>query len=245
MTTAATHTWGFIGPTASGGSSLQSVQPERLLPPNVVQLTTGIGITDYTKAGVAEAMTRYWGCAEAMVRQGAQSLILGGVPISSQLGRPAVLDLIAETQRRTGVPGDSSNEAIIAGLQRLGVRRLAVASRWAAQLNQALVEYFAHAGITVVAITSEGQWAREAFSMSLERGIVLAVRLGRAAMRHAPDAQALLLPGGTWRALTAVPLLEEDFGVPVLTNGIATAWRLISRGIAPTVQGWGRLLADP
>jgi maleate cis-trans isomerase len=64
-------------------------------------------------------------------------------------------------------------------------------------------------------------------------------------MRRAPQAEALLLPGGTWRSLAVVPLLEEEFDVPVLTNGIATAWRLMDQGIAPPVEGWGRLLADP
>lgn len=245
MTITPRYTWGFIGPTADGSSSLQTIQSEPLLPPDVVQLTRGIGISDYTTEGVEEAFTRYWACAEDLVKQGAQSLTLGGVPISSQLGRDRVLRLVEETKRRTGVPGDSTNEAIIAALQRLGVTRLAVASRWADQLNQALVNYFAHAGITVASITTEGQWAKEAFAMNIEQGIVLAVRLGRRAMKEAPDAQALLLPGGTWRSLTAIPILEEDFNVPALTNGIATAWRFISQGIAPPVQGWGRLLEHP
>lgn len=125
------------------------------------------------------------------------------------------------------------------------MERIAVASRWATQLNEALTDYFVHAGITVDAITSEGQWARDSFAMSIEKGIVLAFRLGREAMRKAPEARALLLPGGTWRSLAAVPILEEDFDVPVITNGTATAWRLLSQGIAPPVQGWGRLLEHP
>lgn len=245
MATTPSYVWGFIGPTADGSHPLQTIQPQRLLPPEVVQLSKGIGISDYTTEGVEEAIGRYWACADELVKQGARSLTLGGVPISSQLGRARVLKLIEETKRRTGVPGDSTNEAIIAALQRLGVSRLAVASRWAGELNRALVAYFAQAGITVVSITSEGQWAKEAFAMTIERGIVLAVRLGRQAMREAPAAQALLLPGGTWRGLTAVPILEEDFDVPVLTNGIATAWRIMSQGIAPPVQGWGRLLEHP
>ena len=81
--------------------------------------------------------------------------------------------------------------------------------------------------------------------MSIEKGVVLAFRLGREAMQKAPGAGALLLPGGTWRSLAAVPILEEDLNVPVITNATATAWRLINAGIAPPVQGWGTLLANP
>ena len=104
--------------------------------------------------------------------------------------------------------------------------------------------YLKQAGIEIGAVTSEGQWASEAFLSSIERGFVLAMRLGREAMKKSPRARALLLPGGTWRSLAAVPLLEEEFGVPVLTNGVVTAWRFINEGLAPPIEGWGRLLAS-
>jgi maleate cis-trans isomerase len=110
-------------------------------------------------------------------------------------------------------------------------------------LNQALIAYLTHAGFEVLTVTSAGQWAKQAFSMSIEEGIRLAFQLAREAMRRAPRAEALLLPGGAWRSLAAVPILEEDFNVPVVTNPIAQVWRLIAAGVAPPVAGWGRLLA--
>lgn len=79
--------------------------------------------------------------------------------------------------------------------------------------------------------------------MSIEAGVKLAFQLGREAMRRAPNADVLLMPGGAWRSLAAVPILEEDFNLPVVTNPIAKIWRFIEAGIAPPVQGWGRLLA--
>ena len=179
------------------------------------------------------------------MKQGANSIILSGFPISSQLGRPRVLKLIEETARKTGVTADGQGEAVIAAMRHLGVNRVAIASRWSEQLNQALVAYLTHAGIEVLTVTSAGQWAKQAFSMSIEEGIRLAFQLGREAMRRAPTADVLLLPGGAWRSLAAVPILEEDFGVPVVTNPIAEVWRLIAAGIAPPVKGWGRLLASP
>jgi arylmalonate decarboxylase len=131
----------------------------------------------------------------------------------------------------------------VAALQHVGARRIAIASRWSDQLNEAVVAYLTQAGIEVLAITSVGQWAKQAFSMSIEEGVRLAFQLGREAMRRAPAAQALLLAGGAWRSLAAVPILEEDFEVPVVTNPIAQVWRLIAAGVAPPVTGWGRLLA--
>jgi arylmalonate decarboxylase len=140
---------------------------------------------------------------------------------------------------------DSHAEATVAALRHLGVRRIAIASRWSAQLNNALSDYLTQAEIDVLSVTSAGQWAKQAFSMSIEEGVKLAFQLGREAMRKAPEAEGLLLAGGAWRSLAAVPILEEDYGVPVVTNPIAQVWRLIAAGIAPPVEGWGRLLAHP
>lgn len=235
---------GSIGPTADN-STWAGVRLERLIPPDIVSVYAGLGIRDYTVEGVEEAMTKYWDLVDSLVRQGAQRITLGAYPIGSQLGRPRVLKIMEETEQKTGLPADSTMETVVALFNHLGAKRVAIGSRWADQLNQAMVDYFAHAGITVAAITSEGQWAREAFSMSVERGVVLAMRLGREAMRRAPDADALLLPGGTWLSLAAVPLLEDEFDIPVLGGGVAGAWRYMEMGLAPPVQGWGRILADP
>jgi maleate cis-trans isomerase len=237
------YIWGFVGPVAGSSEGRMEDRPQPLLPPNIVEITAGLGISDYTPEGVDEAIGRYWDCVERLKQQGAQRIVLGGVPISSQLGRPRVLELLERTQTKAGLPADSTNEAIIAALEFLGIRQIAIASRWAEQLNQAMSSYLERAGIEIGAVTSEGQWASEAFSMSIERGFVLAMRLGREAMKKSPQARALVLPGGTWRSLAAVPLLEEEFGVPVLTNGVVTAWRFINEGLAPPVEGWGRLLA--
>jgi len=219
-------------------------QPQPLLPPDIKRISASIEITDYTTTGVDEAIRqRYWGCVDELAAQGANSITLAGLPIASQLGRPRVLALLEETARRTGAIADAHAEATVAALGSFGATRVAIASRWSGQLNDAVVAYLESAGIAVLTITSAGQWAKQAFSMSIEEGVKLAFQLGREAMRRAPAAQALLLAGGAWRSLAAVPILEEDFNVPVITNPIAQAWRLIAAGVAPPVPGWGRLLA--
>jgi arylmalonate decarboxylase len=221
-------------------------QPEPLLPADIREISASIEISDYTPQGVTEAIEkRYWPCVEALIAQGAQRITLAGFPIASQLGRPRVLALAEETTRKTGAVADSHAEATIAALQHLGVRRLAVASRWSEQLNNALLAYLTQGGIEVLTVTSANQWAKQAFSMSIEEGVKLAFQLAREAMRAAPGAQGLLLAGGAWRSLAAVPILEDDYHVPVVTNPIAQVWRLIAAGIAPPVKGWGRLLGTP
>lgn len=238
---------GFVAGTITplGPDRHPMSQPQPLLPPSVVRVSSSLEISDYTADGVNAAIRgRYWRCVDELAARGAQSITLAGFPIASQLGRPRLLELQQETAARTGVIADSQAEATVAALQHLGVQRIAIASRWSDELNELLVAYLDHAGIEVLAITSVGQWAKQAFSMSIEEGVKLAFQLGREAMRRAPAAEALLLAGGAWRSLAAVPILEEDFGIPVVTNPIAPVWRLIAAGVAPPVTGWGRLLAS-
>ena len=221
-------------------------QPEPLLPPDVKRISASIEIADYTPDGVDQAIRqRYWSCVDELTSQGANRITLAGLPIASQLGRPRVLALAEETTRKTGVAADSHAEATVAALNHLGARRIAIASRWSEQLNGALLAYLKQAELEVLTVTSVGQWAKQAFSMSIEEGVKLAFQLGKEAMKRAPGAQALLLAGGAWRSLAAVPILEEDYGIPVITNPIAQVWRLMAAGVAPPVKGWGRLLASP
>jgi maleate cis-trans isomerase len=57
-----------------------------------------------------------------------------------------------------------------------------------------------------------------------------------------PDADGLLLAGGAWLVLQAVPMLEAEFGRPVVTNPGATYWAMARQaGIKPR-SGFGRLL---
>lgn len=233
------------GTVAPMGSDRRPMpMPEPLLPSDIKRISSSLEITDYTPEGVDEAIkSRYWRCVDELVGQGANSITISGLPISSQLGRARVLALIEETHRKTGVFADAHAEATIAALKHLGARRIAIASRWSTALNEKLVAYLSQADIEVLGITSLGQWAQQASTMSIEAGVKIAFQLAREAMRSAPQAEALLLGGGAWRSLAAVPILEEDFSIPVITNPICQVWRLIAAGVAPPVTGWGRLLA--
>jgi maleate cis-trans isomerase len=72
----------------------------------------------------------------------------------------------------------------------------------------------------------------------------LAVDLGRQALQANPDADGLLLPGGLWIAIHAIPILEAEFGKPVILNLNASLWLALKEaGVSRPVQGWGRLLA--
>ena len=196
--------WGVIAPREGDETEEPNAREEPLLPPEVITLSTGLGIRDYTVDGVEEAMARYPACVQDLVNRGAQSVCLNGIPISVQLGRRRVQQLIEDTHKNLGVPADTAGEAVVAAMGHLGVNKIAVGSRWADEVNKALIRYLADAGIEVLAITTRGQWAQQAFGMSFEMGVKLAFELGRQAMREAPQADALFLPNRSSRRVESM-----------------------------------------
>lgn len=236
--------YGEILPRIGGVRRGDGYQFYRLVPLDVLQVSIGLGIEDYTHQGVEAAMGNFWPCVDALAGEAVDRILLAGVPISSQLGRPRVLELVSEVRQRTGIEMEASLEAMLAGLRRLGARRVVVASRWADALNQALTVYLEAGGVEVLATTSRGQWAATAFGMSLEEGLRTALEVGREAARLAPSAEAIIVPGGAAMSLHVVPALEQEVGTPVLTNLNAEVWNgLVRPGVIRPVDGWGRLLA--
>jgi maleate cis-trans isomerase len=122
--------------------------------------------------------------------------------------------------------------------------KLAVGSRWADRVNDAIVKYLEDGGIKVVGITKRNQWASDAFAMTLEQGLDMALDVGREAAKIAPEAEAISVPGGAAMSLHVILALEEEFGKPAFTNMSVEVWnQLVRTGIIPSVQDWGRLLA--
>jgi arylmalonate decarboxylase len=235
--------YGNIEPPA-GGVRRGGYQFYRLAPMDVMEISIGLGIKEYTPEGVEEAIANFWPCVDTLAKENVDWLVLGGVPVSSQLGRPRVLGLIDEVRAKTGLQMDSPTEAMIAGLKHLGAKKITIASRWADQLNDRMSEYFSSAGFEVLHVTSRNQWGKQAFGMSFEEGLQMALDVGREAARNAPQADAIVAPGGAALNLHVIPALEEEFGKPVLTNLSSEVWNaLVRTGVIEPVRGWGTLLA--
>jgi maleate isomerase len=74
-------------------------------------------------------------------------------------------------------------------------------------------------------------------------GAQAAYELGRRADR--PDAEAVIMPGGNWPAMSVVERLECELGKPVLANNAVSLWaglRLLNRG--DRIAGHGLLLRE-
>jgi maleate cis-trans isomerase len=234
--------FGAINPR-SGGSLHRGpgYQFYRLVPTDVMEISTVLGLEDYTVEKVEKAIANFWPCVDRLAREKVEVIVLGGAPISSQLGRPRVL---RQAQEKTGIRGDAPLEAVIAAMKSLGLTKLAIGSRWAQEINDAMSRYLQAGGIEVVAVTKRNQWGADSAAMSLEEGLQTALDVGREAARLAPEAQAVFVPGGAAMSLHVIPAIEEEFGKPTFTNLSAEVWNnLVRPGVIEPVNGWGCLLA--
>lgn len=237
------YKWGSILPTKSDLHRGAGYQFYRIVPLDVMEISVGLGITDYTNQGVKDAIWNFDNCVARLIDEKVDHILLAGAPISAQLGRDRVLELLNDAHTRSGSTTDTPLEAVIASMKHLGIDKLAVGSRWDDELNDAVSRYFTSAGITITGITKRGQWAKQAFGMSFEEGLELALEVGREAAEF-PETQAVYVAGGASMSLHVIPKLEEEFGIPYFTNMSAEVWNgLVRPGIIDPPLGWGKLLS--
>ena len=229
-------------------TDLDAYQFYRVAPEGMMLVTTGLNLTDYTHAAVDSELPMLWQRFDLLAKSRVDRISLSGVPVASVLGRARMREILAEGAARTGLACDTDLEAHIATLEHFGAKRIALATRWPEAVNAALTRYLAEAGIEVIACRSRSRSLEENKQARAAADHELALELGGEALRAAPDAQALLMPGGLWFAIHAVPLLEAEHGKPVLLNILSTTWAALhaagARMLHRPDRRWGKVLAS-
>jgi maleate cis-trans isomerase len=240
------HQLGYIIPHLY--TDMDAYQFYRVAPDGMMLLTTGLDLKEYSLAAVEDELPALWRAFELLASKKCDRIALSGVPVASALGREKMREILAEAERRTGIACDTDLEAHIAALQHLGARRIALATRWPEAVVAALTRYLAAAGIEVFACRSLARSLQQNKYSNAAGDHQLALDLGREVLRDAPDAQALLMPGGLWFAIHAVPILEREFGKPVLLNILSTTWAALHAAGKRIQQRpdtrWGKVLAS-
>ena len=229
-------------------TDMDAYQFYRVAPDGMMLVTTGINLKEYSLASVESELPALWRAYDLLKKKNVDRIALSGVPVASVLGRKKMLEILDEAQQRTGLPCDTDLEAHIATLQHFNVTKLALATRWPEHVNTALINYLKEAGIEVVVCRARGRSLDQNKLSSAADDHLLALELGAQALREAPEAQALLLPGGLWYAIHAVPMLEAEFGKPVLLNITSTTWAALNAAPKPLLHRphpkWGKVLSS-
>jgi maleate cis-trans isomerase len=152
-------------------------------------------------------------------------------------GWDGATEQVAGVRDAAGVPASSTSFAFVNAARHLGLRRVAVAATYPADVAERFRDFLAGAGIEVVALTC--------------RGIITAAEVGTlgrtdvldfiAANDH-PDAEAVLVPDTALHTVAWLDEAEERLGKPVLTANQVSVWEgLRIAGDRTTRPGLGEL----
>jgi maleate cis-trans isomerase len=232
---------GYILPTAVGDAIHH--QFYRICPPDMMLIAYPINLGAFTEQGVEAALASFWPAFDFLVARKVDRIVQGGIPVSAIAGRRRILAFIEEAGRRSPVPLAADFEECIEGFKGLGCRKIAMAAKWDDHLMSRVASYLREGGLEPLGFASQAHTASQVMDVRPQDGIDLALALGRRALTENPSADALLLAGGAWLSLAAIPRLEREFGKPVIANPAATYWAAMKQlGRSSPEKGCGILI---
>lgn len=130
--------------------------------------------------------------------------------------------------------------AVIAALQAIGAKRVAVATPYLEEINRQEAQYLENAGFQVTQI--RGLQLEKDSDMIRVNPEYLA---DFAQQTDTPDSDALFISCGALRSLEFVNRLEQRLGKPVICSNQAMMWHVLRlAGIADRIEGYGRLFRE-
>jgi maleate cis-trans isomerase len=232
-----THRFGLLTPSSN---TVQEPEFSALLPPTVSLHTGRVAYRDITPEEQMRCVLELESESRKLADAEVDVIVFAATAPTLAKGKGYDRELIARMQDASGRPATTAATAFVDALTRLGVGRIAIGAPWSRTMDQPMVSFMQASGFRVVHSEVAGYVA----GVELGRaGPQAAYELGRRADR--PDAEAVIMPGGNWPALSIVERLERELGKPVLANNAVSLWaglRLLGRG--DSIAGHGALLRD-
>ena len=232
-----THRFGLLTP-----SSNTTQEPEfgAALPADVSLHTGRVSYRDITPAEQDRCVLELEQESRKLADAEVDVIVFAATAPTLAKGKGYDRELIKRMEDASGRPATTAATAFVDALRLLGARKLSIGAPWSKTMDQPMVEFMEASGFAVVSSEVAGYVA----GVELGRaGAQAAYELARRADR--PQAQALIMPGGNWPAMSVVERLERELGKPVLANNAVSLWaglRLLKTG--DNIPGYGRLLRD-
>ena len=155
---------------------------------------------------------------------------------SYTLGEQREAELVAGMEALSGARFITAFGSVLAAFAALGVRRIAYATPYSAEMTARGKAHLETCGLTVV---SSGHLAnvRNIYEETSERAYGIARQVDR------PEADVIFLSGVGMPTLDALQVLEEDTGKPVVSAASAMMWHALrTAGVNSAIKGYGKLL---
>ena len=180
--------------------------------------------------------------ARDVASEGVELIVVGGSPLVTMQGYGSERQLSARLSQAAGVTCITGMELELEALRAVGCERPVIATPYPPSLDERLVGYLRAAGFDVQGCVGLGLVNNSEIGALPEHACLHAARRAASA---APDADGVFLPCARWPTLDALPLLEQELGLPVVSSTVSVFYGALQRlGVRNGLQGFGSLLAS-
>jgi maleate isomerase len=163
-------------------------------------------------------------------------IVIAHTATSYHLGRHGEAELLSRLRKSTGRRIVTAFASVLATLERLNVRRLALGTPYSPETTLQGKAHLEEHGIEVVNFMNL-PGVTNIYDETAERAYRLARMVDRA------EAEAVFLSGTGLPTLPVLQTLEEDLGKPVVSSASAMMWHALRlAGVGQSIPGYGRLL---
>ena len=175
-------------------------------------------------------------CVELLAMVNPDIIVVAHTATSYHLGREREAALLARLQEASGVRVVTAFGSVLQGLQRLGVKKLALGAPYSREVTLEGKAHLEAHGLEVVNFANL-PGVTNIYDETAERAYKLARNIDTEA------AQAVFLTGTGMPTLPVLEALEQDLGKPVISSASAMMWHALrSTGVRQPIAGYGRLL---
>lgn len=200
-------------------------------PDGVEIVPTFIGFRRSDRETFVSAFDRAEEIADDLQAVGCTAIAIGGTPPFLLKGLDFEREWRQRLSDRVGLPVITAMEPHAMALQAMGVRRVAVATYYGEELNNAIVSHLARFGVESeimggfsLAGQSQGLYTTNLQALD-EVGWVQVYQYCRAAFQHlSKPVDAIYINGSGWDAGPAVNVLEADLKTKVIFAPAASVW---------------------
>jgi len=222
--------------TPAPGNSTEA-EFNRYRPEGVAVLTTRIPLKAISAEGLME-MTSYVDAAAELLAGAEADVIVFSCTAGTLLKGPGYdKEIIAWLRNLTGVKVTTTSTGVLEALNALNVKKIAVATPYSAEVNQAEKAFLEGSGFPVTSIIgpllSDPRQVPQIPPADM-------YKLARKAYNE--EADALFISCTGLHVLDIIELLEKDIGKPVITSNQVTLWAALKLlEVHERIAGLGRL----
>lgn len=213
----------------------------KVVPDGVSLVITTLAITVRSDQEISQSYDISMKAALQMAEAGCDVIVLGGVPINLSRGTENADQMIARMEAELGLPVATSASAQKKAFEALGCRKLVVAHPYAARDNGKFSDFARKFGVEVIGTRAWGSDFNKIGGIPDDA----ALRLARDLMAEHPEADTIMFPSPHWPVIGAIEVLEQEYGVTVMSSIQAILWEALRRAsIDDPIPGFGRLFSE-